>query len=125
MAGFKHLSVGERIERMHARVGKAHLCSICFRQSSHISLQQTSKGMKYAHKPCARKSFKGNSTMKLSDALISKFVHADQFTLQRYKLRELIAELPKQTALSLIRHCFECNYLESETLYTAFTVEKG
>jgi hypothetical protein len=51
------------------------------------------------------------------------YIESNQFTLQRYKLKELVASLPEQAALSLIRHCFECNYNESVTISKALLVE--
>jgi hypothetical protein len=51
------------------------------------------------------------------------YIESNQFTLQRWKLKEVLTLLPEQQALSLIRHCFECNYKESVTIAKALLVE--
>jgi hypothetical protein len=49
----------------------------------------------------------------MRDEIADKYVKQTSFTLQRYKLEELCFSLEEQTALSLIRHCYGCNYIES------------
>jgi hypothetical protein len=68
----------------------------------------------------------GDYTMNyvLTDETIAKYVMNNQFTLQRYKLKEIVNYLPKSKALSLIRHCYECNYAESEVLFNALLSER-
>jgi hypothetical protein len=51
------------------------------------------------------------------------YIEQNQFTLQRYKLKEIVSSLPEQQALSLIRHCFECNYNESVAISKALLME--
>lgn len=52
----------------------------------------------------------------MREEILEKYVSQTSFVLQRYKLEEIVRSVPKQQALSLVRHCYECNYVESEKI---------
>lgn len=58
---------------------------------------------------------------ELTSDTANKYIYQTVFSIQRYKLEELVYSLPLQQAISLIRHCYDCSFLEGQKIYAAIT----